>query len=453
MRINNRGRIARAFCALWLALSTLSTHALTPLADTEMSTVSGAGLAVALDNFQFAFAPTSYMEQVGVQPSNACGGGVTSNCWRRGDLRWFGINISGAGAGGSHWTEASCDASSLSCPRGGTISNFSPFDNPYLIRSWSPQGMAYDGSCINGAGTSCTGGTATKAIYEFLAPTAQPYYTLSFLGELEVGRTGSNANLTVGAGNVLKSQTIIRGNAAGSIYRAFQFTEPGNDTFAMFYHSYLRGDFRFSVAQASGSDSDTVGVPVAFDAEEGLHFRNVDAFIPFGQLYYQALTLGPVGTNGNFYIELPRVPNNPVVYGKFYGLQAGDTQGYETTRLALQGVSSDDYKLSHGYSRWGDWYPGSSGTRNAYNATDDGIFFRACSTCTSFNAFAKRPTRIDVRGETFSMQRTQNYGGGISSGPGNGAVINTRVANLGDARIEGILINHFRMTSCTGGVC
>ncbi|MGB1221599.1 MAG: hypothetical protein ACPG43_08665, partial [Alcanivoracaceae bacterium] len=268
------------------------------------------------------------------------------------------------------------------------------------------------------------------------------------------GRTADNSNLLVGTGDVLKSQTIIRGNAAGSVFRAFQFTEPGNETFGMYYHSYLQGDFRFSVAQAAGADSDVAGVPVRFDGEEGLHFRNVEAFFPFGQLYYQALVLNAEGTDGNFSIELPRVPNNATVFDKFHGLQPGDTVGYETARLALAGTSTSDYDLTHGYSRWGDWYPGSAtGTRNGQADTDDGIFFRACSSCSAFQAFAKRPVRIDVRGETESMQLTQNYDGVVRQGPGNGTTITTRVANLGDSRLEGVLINHFKLTSCAPGVC
>ena len=81
---------------------------------------------------------------------------------------------------------------------------------------------------------------------------------------------------------------------------------------------------------------------------------------------------------------------------------------------------------------------------------------------TRFNAFAKRPIRIDVRGETQSMQRTQNYVSGtglgpgpISSGPGNNQTINAAVANLGDARFEGMLIQNFRLTTCSAapGTC
>ncbi|MFZ5757990.1 MAG: hypothetical protein ACOY3X_13875 [Pseudomonadota bacterium] len=460
------------------------------LDDGELAGVSGTGIAIGLDDFQFAMAPTSYFEQVGSAPSNNCTatGNVAGNwnCWRRGDLRWYGLNMSGVAnaTGPYHWNDSTtCNASSLDCPRGGVVDNFSPFDNPYIIRAWSPQGMAYDGSCVNaddGAG-GCAPGTPipVKSIYEFLAPTAQPDYTFSFWGEIEAGSTRNPAaqTLATAQGFLLKSQTIIRGNAAGSIFRLFQFTQPGNQTFGMFYHSRLQGAFRFSLAQSSATGSDVIGQPTVFAAGEGLHFLGVNAFVPLGQLYYQALTLGPVGTGGNFYLELTAIPNTATVYGEFYGLRSGDTLGYETARLATpraadpDGDATADYLLSHGYSRWGNWYPGLGSGRNAINLNSDGFFFRSCSICATFYAFADRPVRIDKRGETQGMHQTQNYtcasgntgagcvagSGPVVSGPGDATrtypVTAGNAVNIGDGRIEGLLIHRLRMESCAAGGC
>lgn len=480
-------------------VSAAASAGLSPLSDDEMQDVSGAGIAVALDDFRFMAAPTSYFEQVGVAPTNACSGSGSSagntHCWRRGDLRWFGVNISSASGAGSHWNEGACSAGSLSCPRGGQISWFSPFDNPYLMRAASPLGIAYSGATINADAAS-----PDKTIYEFLAPTSQPDYTFSFWGEIEAGATrdSQTQTLTAGQGSLLKSQTLIRGNAAGSVFRMFRFTEPGNDTFGMYYHSRLQGDFRFSLAQSPVLESDVAGEPVVFDAAEGLHFYNVDAFLPFGQLYYQALTLDAQGTSGNFSLTLNRVPNNSTVYSRFYGRDAGDVRGFETARTAVrdwsQGCTAgdtacEDYRLTHGYVRYGDFYPAmsgwaSGGTRNAINDTSDGIVFSKCSTCANFNAYASRPMVIDKRGENGSMQHTQNYscsgggggcvvsttpvsyntsrysvslapGGPISQGPGNASrYYNTGEVNLGDARIEGLLINYMTLVSCqSGGSC
>lgn len=461
-------RSVALFTLLLLAPCGSPASGLEPMDDRALAGVQARGVAIGFDDFQFAMAPTSYMEQVGVAPDTPCtsGGSGTGNqdCWRRGDLRWYAGNLSGAGPAGSHWNEGVCDGSGgpLSCPRGGVIDHFSPYDNPYLIRAWSPVGMGYDGSCINGTDGYCSGSPTVKSIYEFRAPSAQPWYTFSFWGEIESGRVPDPLdpwNQQLGSRyGLLKSQTLIRGNAAGSVFQAFQFTDPSDQTLSFLYHSRLQGDFRFSVAQSATGATDQVGAPPVFDPLEGLHFRNVDAYIPFGQLYYQAITIGAVGTNGGFFIEMPRLPNQSEVFNKFYGLRAGDTLGYETARLALQGDATDAYRLSHGYSRWGDWYPGSAGTRNGRTDTGDGIFFRACSSCSDIVAFAKRPIRIDVRGETYSMQRTQNYTadgsdgpGPIYGGPGSGQTLNSRVVNLGDSRIEGMAIQNFRLTTCSAG--
>ncbi|MEE4250497.1 MAG: hypothetical protein V2I38_07900 [Alcanivoracaceae bacterium] len=400
--------------------------AMQALSDDEMEDVSGAGIAVALENFRFMMAPTSYMEQVGVTPAGAaaCTGsgsiGSNTNCWRRGDLRWYGINLSGAGIGGSHWNEAGCNAGSLNCPRGGVIGGaggwFSPFDNPYLMRAWSPQGMAYNGSLVN-----TDPNNPEKTIYEYLAPTSQPDYTMSFWGEIEAGATRNPALQALGSGSgvanggaLLKSQTIIRGNAAGSVFRLFKLTDNPlyGETFAMFYHSRLRGDFRFSVAQSPSASSDVIGQPVVFANDEGLHFYNVDAYLPIGQLYYQALVLNAVGTAGNFSLTLTRVPNNnAVVYDRFYGLNSGDTRGFETARLAVRdwnsgcGVNQNciNYRLSHGHVRYGDWFPtplggaAAPGTRNAINNSNDGILPRLYNLCTIQrirpSAYGHRQTR------------------------------------------------------------
>lgn len=434
-----------------------------------------------------------------------------------GDLRWYGINLSGASGVGSHWDESGCDAGSLSCPRGGLIGGaggwFSPFDNPYVMRAWSPSGMAHDGSLINADPEN-----PTKTIYEYLAPTQQPDYTLSFWGEIEAGATrnpavqsltqGQGANNVTGGG-LLKSQTIIRGNAAGSIFRLFKYTETGanpqyGETFAMFYHSRLRGDFRFSVAQQAGSSSDAIGVPVQFADIEGLHFRNVDAFLPIGQLYYQALVLNAIGNNGAFSLSLTKIPDNPTVFNRFYGLNSGDSRGFATARSQVVNwdvpcgagdINCQNYRMSHGYIRYGDWYPtpfggsASAGSQNAINSTSDGILFRACESCGTFRAYAARPIRIDKRGTTSSMQVTQNYncdtgnagncsisaisptwdgpqnpsayytlpaGGPLSEGPDNTTRTHpTDAVNLGDARIEGLLINQLDLISCQagGGLC
>lgn len=503
-----RSRIVTLLFALSLLPAAPVVAALEALDDGALSAETGAGVAIALHDFQFAMAPTSYFEQVGSAPA---GGGCVgtgsvagnTNCWRRGDLRWYGINISAAGGTGDgyHWNDTTaCSSSSLDCPRGSTIALFSPFDNPYQIRANSPAGIAYNGDCVNGASVGCTTPATpiNKAIYEFLAPTAQPNYTFSWWGEMESGSTRNSATQTLatGAGTVLKSQNIIRGNAAGSIFRLYQFTQAGNQTFGMLYHSRLRGDYRFSVNQADPDGAgpimttDTIGLPTYFSAIEGMYFRNVDAFLPLGQLYYQALTVSAVGTSGNFEIALTPIPDTPLVYNKHYALNAGDTRGYETARANnTGGLNTADYDLTHGFARWGGWSATGTYTINAINATDDGIYFRACSTCGNFFAYADSPVRIDKRsnhsaghdvGRSYSEEVIRTYecnagntGGCTTATPpgptftgttttparfnGSPAPITrsypTAAVNLGDSRIEGLMFNSMRFQSCAAGGC
>ena len=523
-------RLFRVLLVVLAAGPMVGKAALESLDEESLSQVTGTGLAIGFEDFRWLIKPTSYFEQVGSDP-------VGSTTLQRGDLRWYGVNISGAGTGGFHWDESggnfgtSCDASSLGCPRGGLISDFAPHDNPYLLRAFSPRGVSYDGTVVNSDPNN-----PDSTIYEYLAPSAQPEYTFSFWGELEVGRSGNNDNLAVGTGDLLKTQTIIRGNAANSAFRLFQFTQPGNETFAILYHSRLQGDFRFSAAQHDGPGaSDVVGQPVRFDALEGLHFKNVDAYVPLGQLYYQALTLDTVPSqDGNFILEIPRLPDVPThtaVHDHFYSLAVPDSAdaGYITARAALLSNTpgatpshavDDSYFVTHGYSRWGDWYPCRgvgcpavsttvSPNRNTYNDTDDGIFFRKCESCDDFDAFAYMITAVDVRPglDQYSCPGGSNcgdyaprggsggvadryyrqavnctansgsdyqcgYGGSynISAGsdyttvnkmnpstllgvPGTNTlpVIRTGVANLGDARAEGLQVNYMKFTSYGAG--
>lgn len=232
-------------------------------------------------------------------------------------------------------------------------------------------------------------------------------------------------------------------------------------------------------------------------------------------------------------LDIPAIPNQQAVYTRFYSLHPNDATGYFTARYALMrsvglgsaGVVPDNYLTTHGYSRWGNWFPCQGGTgavtgvtavncanppttipagRNAYNFTGDGIFFQKCATCGNFLAMSYRYTRVDVRpGQTQydAVQRMATYsactpttgspwqcGYGGATGASGAALsaancsitnqpnqmglctggtavqnkmdpvrygaanqtipmVSTPVANLGDARMEGLLLNSLRFTS------
>ena len=449
-RLISISRVTASF--LWMLSGCQGAHALVALDDADMSSVSGAGVNFVWEDFRWLTKPTSYFEQAGT-------GVDPATVWKRGDLRWYGLSVSGLGAG-YDWTQsggtmkacAGQGANGLGCPIGNLIPRFAAHDNPYVVRvmDYAGDGLSVaqigTGSQTNGVVTFDGNTTASHTVWEQLAPTNQDYYRFSFWGEIEVGKNP----VTLANQGLLKTQTMIQGSAANSAIQIFQFTEPGNRTLAILYHSHLQGDFRFSAQQQDGYDSDAVGVPVAFHPDEGMHFRNVEAYIPLGQLFYQALVITvPDGdTSGNFIMEVPTIPDQEEVYTRFYSLAgpnlrtSGDPNiGYDTARagylhrLHQHGVSNginnytsnsgvytpswpnggartgqpiqmqENYYTTHGYSYWGDWTPCQGvgcatpptvmpTQRNTYNSREDGIFFTSTAT---FNAFACRLSAIDVR--------------------------------------------------------
>ena len=453
---------------VFLMIAGQSAHALVALDDDAMSDVSGAGVNFVWEDFRWLTKPTSYFEQVGT-------GVDPATVWKRGDLRWYGVSVSGIGAG-YDWTEsggtmkdcAGLGANGLGCPIGNLIPRFAAHDNPYVVRvmDYAGDGLTVAqigaGQQTNGVVTFDGNTTASHTVWEQLAPTDQDDYRFSFWGEIEAGKNpaaGTNQGL-------LKTQTMIQGSAANSALYLFQFTEPGNRTLGIMYHSHLQGDFRFSAAQQDGFDSDEVGVPVAFEPNEGLHFRNVEAYVPLGQLFYQALqiTVPDGDTSGNFVMEVPTIPNQENVYTRFYSLGGANSDaniGYDTARAGYlhrlhehgqsNGMSytsnsgvytptwgprsgqvitmQNNYYTTHGYSYWGDWTPCQGvgcatppstmpSQRNRYNSRDDGIFFTARSGG-NFRAFSYRLSAIDVRANNYQYTCPLQSGSGCD-GSGSG---------------------------------
>lgn len=506
----NSARRARAFACACLTGAVLATApftahaALAELADNELTSVTGEGLTFTWTDFRTMFDPQSYFEHVGSPNGNTCTatGNVAGNqnCSRRAELRWFGANVSSAstavgqaitaGAWNTTWDETQCTSAGiagLGCPRGGPIALFAAHDNPYILRVAAKAGdgsaataigngiVTYQGNNGTGDWNGVSGTGSRQTVLELLAPTAQDRYRLSFWGELEVGRGGTGTGL-------LQSQTILIGNAAGSVLRFFKFTQtttsPGmqapydptlgaggctstgcanvdgagaaynNRTLAIQYESHLRSDFRFSVAQTAAAPAvPVIGTPQIFDANEGLYFLNADVFVPLGQPFYQALTINiPRNTStnapiqdGNIVLEIPLLPNRTAVFTRFYSLNTTGTAtsinnawdyGYATARSAfLRNAALTDnainympdadvttapfptnypapdpnYYKTHGYARWGDWYPcggpncilptatntvaQADGTpvlvngvnvtgRNSWRSNGDGVFFK-----------------------------------------------------------------------------
>lgn len=441
--------------AALIALGYGQAHALTELSDDSLSNVQGAGLAFAMDNFSFRMAPTSYIELTGTAANG------TDPSWQRGDARYYGLSITnGSVATGTDWdgsgTAAYQDPGDnyifgnefLASPLGNGstidmngdsvadnpygIGGFASIYDPYVMRAYQYEGYDYAGVLRN---TSAPGVQQMPTVMELIGPSNTDRWRWAFWGELEVGRDPGSpapAGTPNGTADFLQSQTIIHGKpvtvdgkpARLRILRTTGMDSPlypwaDSNTFGITYESAISGDFRFSVRQQADSEDKLHWVP-NFEDNEGMYFKNVDAYLPLGQLHYQALTLDAVRTGperGNFVIELTRIPNIKAVYDDFY---------CDGTCNIVGGVIQNPNEDTRGYVRWGDF------TRFDNPASTEGYAV---------------PTGTSVDNGIYFV------GGG--SEPSLGAGVNPSsqtVTNMGISRIEGMRINHMKITTLGAGI-
>ena len=373
------------------------------LDDGEMAEVSGTGLAFAFDDFRFQAAPTSYIEQVGGAPA-------AGTSFKRGDLRWFGAtasNWSASEAASARTTWAGTCTNGLNnmgCPISTEgIVNYSNHDNPFVLRVFeyqrvglNPAGNDWLGSpVVNGVST----GGVNRTVLELLGPSNSQDWRWSFWGEIQASETNLAGDITNVLGT-LRNQNLILGKPAahvrppsiggtnpatnpfaGPVVQLFQYrgsrlngagTPFLDESLGLLYTSRLSGDYRFSVNQIAGA---TNADPVPrFTNEEGFYFTDVNAYLPLGQLFYQAVVLDSVnpGTgaagDGNFIIELTRIPNDPQVYNDFYS--SSGQLGYQ------RGGRNARYYDTHGYVEWGAYFPATaSGNSLPAYGTNSGLRF------------------------------------------------------------------------------
>lgn len=409
-----------------------------------------------------------------------------------------------------HWDGADCALlagnESLSCPQATNgIALLAAYDNPYIFRAYDYTGQTVD-TATDGAVTAAV----SRTVLELLSPSNSDIFRWAFWGEAESGkRTDGVADTTAEAARRgwLQSQSIIVGKASspaqntviaggctasgcgpsnarpgtiatprfGSVLRIYQVANntantgsnvPTPDpTMGLFYHHRMSGDFRFSVNQV-GTGTGILGAPGQFTTTEGLYFKGVSVYLPLGQLHYQSIIFDSFGTGvtaGNFTIEVTRPPTNSTeadsdAYNDFYSLTAcsdarytGANCGYQRQAFAARPAR---YWETHGYSIWGtlgtvnDDIGGTTADRRA--AVDDGVFFRGIA---DFTTYADRPNSEGTNDATLDQNEPVPRDDGNYTTTGQTA---QRVANLGDSLIEGILIQHLKITSCgagTGDAC
>lgn len=341
----------------------MQARALESLDDDAMSDINGAGVALAFDNFSSRFAPTSYINMLGTDVAVGSTPYVAPHNWRRGDLYYYGLSMTGGSVGqGMDWYgtgtgTGGCTpgADGLGCPIGRTaastqvegIKNWASVYNPYMIRVFQYAGYSYEGLCL---GTEASGKcntvnlTTSPTYYEFVGPSKGDKWRWAFWGELLVNNGGlalgaagdtftasstcNGGTVTAGANcaGILKSQTIILGNNFTLDNKPTRLqivqtptSDPAEQSLSVVYQSRLSGNFRFSVAQ-TGTYAASVahGIVPDFNDVEGMYFKNVDAFIPLGQNNYQTVVFRNNGTSGNFIVELTPIANNANVSNTFY---------------------------------------------------------------------------------------------------------------------------------------
>lgn len=433
--------------AVTLSLGATQATALTELSDDSLSDVQGAGFAFALDNFSMRFAPESFIELTGAA--------VNGVGWQRGDARYYGLSMTnGAQVSGTDWYATLNGSAGAACAGGATYGNaflacplgngnasglgqtpnqygigaFASVYDPYLLRVYEYPGHDYQGTYLDGSNKPTT--------LELIGPTQTENWRWSFWGELEVDRVAnshsfgdcnnSSAGCTGGA-DFLQSQTIIHGKptTAGrngepvkpAILRLMLTQNDADPTLGINYQSAISGDFRFSVRQKDSNPgtylTDTLHNVPDFDDNEGMYFKNVDAFLPLGTLHYQAITLDAVRdgsgkATGDFVIELTAIPDIPEIYNHFYcgAISNPNPNGCDANN---DGVLDSVNKDTLGYVRWGEFDNDdvNLATLPGANATNNGIYFVSPSAT---------PSAADI-------------------------------TNIGISRIEGMRIHHLKITT------
>lgn len=359
------------------------------LAEDDLRVATGEGIALALDNFSFRMAPTSYIEMTGSTPSGA----AATAGWKRGDLRWYGLSMTGGDtSSGADWyapTGGGCTPGTdgLGCSMGtGAIKDFASVYNPYMIRVFQYAGYNYQGTCLGTVVSSAcsTVTAASPTVYEFIGPSKGDAWRWAFWGQLDVAQGGALADQ-----GYMQSQTIIRGKNSTLDGKSTKLqllqtptTVVSEQSLSLVYQSRLSGDFRFSLGQKAVGTEARNNVP-DFNDTEGLYFKNVDAFLPLGQLNYQTMVFRSApALDGNFILELTAIPNVAAVYNSFYcGTNTCTTTTFQGGKVGSTGaiLTSDVVNAvpnpeTHGYVRWGT-VSGAAPVEGSADTTN-GIYFK-----------------------------------------------------------------------------
>jgi hypothetical protein len=458
----NGRHLVQVVSLLLTFLLAAAAHALVPLNDDELSRQSGAGIAIALQDIDFLMAPTSYIEATPSSTNLPAG-------YYPADLRWYGWSMTGDTGTNGQWYGgyvsgsggcAAITGANNICPlTNAPIADFASVYNPFVLRVFNYAGYNYAGTLL----TQGSSGTA-PTVLELRGPTASDTWRWSFWGALTVNANtptvGSPTSSTLATGVCtsttfcgLQSQVIIEGKPIArvdSTYGTYStgvatptvvqyFTIPNvsdnystsDSTLGIVYNSSLSGNFRFGVEKYTGSNETgarLTDVP-NFDPQEGMYFKDVNAFLPLGHLNDQAITFSAAGTSGNFVMELTRVPNVAAAYNDIYcngscvvgtGINNGPGGG-----LCSTGVICNPNPATHGFVDWGTTAGMTTGAASGAAGTN---YNDISATNTTEGIYFNSPT----------------------SGQASAGTAGT-VVNIGTAHIDGVLFQHLMITSCGAG--
>ena len=174
-----------------------------------------------------------------------------------------------------------------------------------------------------------------------------------------------------------------------------------------------------------------VGAPV-FDAKEGVFIYNLNTNLVLGSLY-QPLIVGSDGTNFN--LELARIPNKPAIYEKIY-------TAYEGAGSGVNGVLTADDISRYKGSTCNVYNCGTGGTSNTGGLIDGYQGNNATHSSISIGSVYSQDG-----GKTLLADKTI---GAVCVSFGrldNSATASNPANNLGSAVIDGMLIQHMKITT------
>lgn len=334
--LNMAEKVSKMAVASILLFSFASfSYSLESLEDTELSDVSGAGIAIALNDFRYEMAPTSYIEF-----SHNCSSAIDANCVpdaAAGALRLYGLTISKETTATGlqrNWrgNQTACNSSSAfggaTCAKSDDpIKVLASVYDPILFRVTNEK-KAIAGSAV----------AQSVDAFELVMPKNSDPFKVSMFMAMQAGNTTSAGGLqmqtvldhiklsSTSAGCALGTTpgTVCTGLLTATNFRVFSV--PTTATIAakelgMVLDLRFEGSLGFSVRQEiNGVVSNNTGCTLssckdslfgstpAMDGSEGLVFKDVKMNLSLGRSYYQPITFaGDAANPGGFVVEIQRL--------------------------------------------------------------------------------------------------------------------------------------------------